>query len=113
MVILSIVTDFILERRGLMPRPLDHTYAIIATFYRTVYGALGAYVTARLAPQKPLKHALIGAAIGMAVGIVGVVVDLTHQPPLGPHWYPIALVVLSLPQAWLGAKLAPSRSLAS
>jgi hypothetical protein len=26
-------------------------------------------------------------------------------PAFGPHWYPVALVVLALPAAWVGGKL--------
>ena len=39
----------------------------------------------------------------MAGALVGAVA--TWNAGLGPHWYPIALVVLALPQAWLGGKL--------
>jgi hypothetical protein len=24
---------------------------------------------------------------------------------LGPHWYPVALIIAAMPGAWLGAKL--------
>ncbi|HYV86175.1 MAG TPA: hypothetical protein VFB49_09705 [Patescibacteria group bacterium] len=63
----------------------------------------GAWITARLAPQKPMKHALILGGVGVALGLVGVVA--TWNLGLGPRWYPIALVVLALPQCWAGAKL--------
>jgi hypothetical protein len=26
-------------------------------------------------------------------------------PAFGPHWYPLALVALAMPQSWLGGKL--------
>ena len=108
-VILSVVTDSILEYLGIFPKPgggyLDDRMSAIATAYRAIYGVLGSYVTARLAPRNPMKHALIGAAIGMVIGTVGAAVTWNHQPPLGPHWYPVALIVLGLPQAWLGARL--------
>jgi hypothetical protein len=29
----------------------------------------------------------------------------TWNKNLGPHWYPIALVILAIPQCWLGGKL--------
>jgi hypothetical protein len=32
---------------------------LLALVYRTVYGILGGYVTARLAPRAPMRHALI------------------------------------------------------
>jgi hypothetical protein len=30
---------------------------------------------------------------------------VTWNRALGPHWYPLALVVTALPTAWLGGKL--------
>ena len=97
--------DFALHAAGVYAtdRPLDDSLAMLATSYRIVTGVAGAWVTARLAPQDPMKHALILGAIGAAFALVGVV--LTWNRNLGPHWYPISLVVLAFPQCWLGAKL--------
>jgi hypothetical protein len=50
-----------------------------------------------------MGHALIGGAIGTALGIAGVVVNLVKH--LGSDWYPIALVLLTMPTAWLGGKM--------
>ena len=77
----------------------------LATFYRTIYGILGSYITARLAPRRPMKHALIGALIGMVLATAGAVATWNHEPPLGPHWYSVILIVEALPTAWLGAWL--------
>jgi len=71
-------------------------------------GILGSYVTARLAPNKPMNHAMIGAAIGTAIGTVGAVA--TWNKDLGPHWYPIALILTAFPTAWIGAKAWLTRS---
>jgi uncharacterized BrkB/YihY/UPF0761 family membrane protein len=110
-VILSIATDAVFEHYGLFPKPgsggyLNDRMSATATAYRTLYGIFGSYITARFAPQKPMKHAMIGAAIGMVIGTIGAIAFWNHQPPVGPHWYSVALVVLALPQAWVGAKLA-------
>jgi hypothetical protein len=45
---------------------------------------IGSFVTARLAPNKPMKHSLVGAAIGTVVATAGAVV--TWNKNLGPHW---------------------------
>jgi len=74
-----------------------------ATAYRTLYGILGSYFTARRAPNRPMLHALVGAGIGMLIGTAGAVA--TWNKDLGPHWYPVALVVEGIPCAWIGAKL--------
>jgi hypothetical protein len=49
-----------------------------------------------------MDHAMIGGFIGLALSLVGAVVTWNRGPEFGPHWYPIALVVLALPTAWLG-----------
>ena len=78
---------------------------LLATVYRTIYSVLGSYLTARLAPDKPMLHSLAGGIIGLILSIVGVVETWNKGPAFGPHWYPIALVALALPGAWLGGKL--------
>jgi hypothetical protein len=78
---------------------------LLATVYRVVYAIAGSYITARLAPNRPMLHALIGGAIGFVVSIVGAVVTWNGGPAFGPHWYPIALIVTALPCAWAGGKL--------
>ena len=77
----------------------------LATVYRTAYSVLGAYVTARLAPSSPMFHALIGALIGIGVSTIGAIVTWNAGPQYGPHWYPIALIVLALPTAWAGGRI--------
>jgi hypothetical protein len=105
-VVLSIATDAVLHAAGIFPalgQRMSDGLFVLATIYRTIYAVVGSYITARLAPNKPMKHALIGGAIGMALGVVGAVV--TWNKDLGPHWYPIALIVEALPTAWVGARL--------
>jgi len=78
---------------------------LLATGYRTVYGVLSSYFIARLAPNRPMMHALVGGVIGLAVSILGAVATWNKGPAFGPHWYPLALIVLAMPQAWAGGKL--------
>jgi hypothetical protein len=102
-------TDFLMHSLGLFPAigtPMTNSGPLLlATGYRTIYGVLGAYVTARLAPRRPMLHALILGAIGLAVSIFGAAFTWNKGPAFGPHWYPVALCVLALPQCWAGAKL--------
>jgi hypothetical protein len=105
-VVLSIVTDILLHKVGFYPplgQPSSSSVLAVATLYRTVYGILSAWVTARLAPYRPLAHAMIGGAIGMSLALAGAIA--TWNMNLGPHWYSLALVVLALPTAWVGGKL--------
>ncbi len=76
---------------------------LLATAYRTVFAIVGSFITARLAPDRPMGHALVGGAIGLVLSVVGAVV--TWNKDLGPHWYPLALVVTALPCAWVGGKI--------
>lgn len=78
---------------------------LLATAYRCVYSILGSYLTARLAPQRPMLHALVLGIIGVALSIVGALSTWNKGPEFGPKWYPITLVVIAVPLAWVGGKL--------
>jgi drug/metabolite transporter (DMT)-like permease len=78
---------------------------LLATAYRTVYGVLASYIIARLAPDRPMMHALLGGFLGLVVSIAGAAATWNKGPAFGPHWYPLALIVLAMPQAWIGGKL--------
>ena len=113
-IVLELSTDSILRAAGVFPpldqpMPMRNSLLLIATVYRTIYGVLGAYVAARLAPNRPMNHALILGAIGFAVSVLGTVATCNGGPAFGPHWYPIALDVLAMPQSWLGGKLRESQ----
>src|SRR5882762_2781271 len=111
--ILSIGTDFILEQEGMMKtKPFSDNpwwLIVMVVFYRTVYNVTGCYVAARLAPSRPMLHAMLIGYIGLALGIAGAIV-MWDVPP---HWYPIALIGLTLPSAWLGGKFVEQNKLAT
>jgi len=76
--------------------------------YRIAIGIGGAWLTARIAPARPMKHAMILGYVGVVLGLAGVVA--TWNLDLGPRWYPILLVVLAVPQSWIGGKIYETRS---
>lgn len=82
-----------------MPAP----WLVLATIYRSAYGVIASYIVARLAPNRPMLHAMIGGFIGLLASIAGAIA--TWNRGLGPHWYPVALVVLAVPPAWVGGRL--------
>jgi hypothetical protein len=105
-IVVTTLVDIVLHAVGVFPPlkvPIDDKLAALATSYRIVISIAGAYLTARIAPGKPLEHALILGAVGTVLGLVSVVA--TWGNGLGPAWYPIALTVLAVPQCWVGGKL--------
>jgi len=104
--VLSLGTDLALHAAGIFPplgQIMSNPLFLLATVYRTVYAIVGSYITARLAPDRPMGHALLGGGIGLVLAVVGAVV--TWNKDLGPHWYPLALIVTALSCAWVGGKL--------
>lgn len=101
------LTDFILESLGIFTPPDQgfHTtwMVVTATVYRSVFNVGGGYVTAALAPDRPLLYAIILGLIGTVLGAAAAVIVIPMN--LSPAWYPIALAVLALPCTWLGGKL--------
>ena len=103
-VVMSIVTDITLERSGLMKLPFDTNptwFVWLVIGYRTVFGVIGSYLTASLAPNRPMRHAMIGGFIGLALSIIGAIV-MRDQ---GPAYYAIMLIALALPSAWVGGMI--------
>lgn len=98
----------LLHAAGIFPalgQPMSDRLLLLATAYRTVYNIAGSYIAARLAPDRPMAHALWLGVVGLALCIVGAVVTWNKGPAFGPHWYPVALIVLAIPCAWAGGRL--------
>ena len=105
-IVVTTLVDIALHAAGVYPawdKPLDDSLALLATSYRVVISVIGAWLTARLAPGKPMKHAMILGYVGVILGLIGLAA--TWNAGLGPRWYPIALVVLAIPQCWAGGKI--------
>lgn len=108
--ILSIITDTILEQNGILPKgalPMHGADAMILgiILYRSVYSIFGVYVTAKIAPSNPMKHALALGAFAAVITAIGSIITRD----LAPAWFGWSLVVLSLPLSWIGGKLALSK----
>jgi len=107
-VVLSLGTDQILHVLNIYPpwgQSMSDGLYMLATGYRIIYTIVGSYVAARLAPYRPMWHALVLGVVGFVVSIAGAAATWNHEPPLGPHWYPIAVALISIPCAWLGGKI--------
>ena len=104
--VLSLSTDEVLHLSGVFPawgQPMSDAAFLLATVYRTVYAVAGCYLAARLAPSRPMRHALILGVVGVVLSTLGAVG--TWNRGLGPHWYPLALIATALPCAWVGGWL--------
>lgn len=108
-VVASTAVGVVLHQTGVykpMPTPLSKGLAVLALSYRVVIGVIGGWLTARMAPQNPMKHAMALGWVGVVFGLIGVIVSWNAE--MGPRWYAIALAVFAIPQSWLGGKLYAS-----
>ena len=107
-VITSTVTDALLENAGVLPQ--DNLFVgpgLILTVlgYRAVFSLVGCYLTARLAPRKPMAHALSLGVIGVIFSAAGTIA----MADLRSAWSGWKMTALTMPIAWLGAKLYEMR----
>jgi hypothetical protein len=104
-------TDLILESLGIftpITERFETTWMVVtALVYRILFSIAGCYVTAWLAPSRPLLHAMILGTIGLVLSTAAAIVLIPRD--LGPAWYPIALAASALPCAWIGGKLVQDR----
>ena len=107
-VILSTLADVVMHATGIFPpwfTPMADSLFLLALAYRSLFSILGCYLSALLAPNRPMLHALILGGIGVVLSTAGAAATWNKGPEFGPRWYPIALIVLALPLAWLGGKI--------
>lgn len=104
--VLAFGTDAII--RAMSPWAFDANGAtrnlpilLVMLIYSSVYGTVGTYLAARLAPSKPMMHALILGVIGVITASLLTMSMWDHAP----RWFNIAGVVVVLPLAWLGGRL--------
>jgi hypothetical protein len=110
-IVVTTLVDILLHVTHVFPptdQPITDALALLATSYRVVISVGGAWLTARLAPDSPMKHAMLLGYVGVVLGMVGLVA--TWNLGLGPRWYPISLVVLAIPQCWAGGKIYEMQS---
>jgi hypothetical protein len=108
--IASTLADAVMHAAGIFPGTpklmTDELFALAAG-YRTLFTVAGGYVTARLAPNRPMRHAWILAGMGFVAGLAGVVAYYAiGNGELGLAWYAIAIPLEAIPFVWLGGRLA-------
>ncbi len=107
-VVLSLGTDQLLHSLEVYPpwgEPMSNALLLLATAYRSVYAVAGSYIAARLAPSRPMRHALVLGAVGLVVSTAGTVATWNAGPAFEPKWYPLSLIAIAMPCAWAGGML--------
>ena len=69
--------------------------------YVALFAVLGCYLAARLAPNRPMSHALVLGLLGVVFTGVGTI----GAWATAPAWYHVADVALVMPYAWVGGHL--------
>ena len=102
---LAMLTDVLLSLVGIISFSIivSGWSLLLALVYRAIYTVLSGYIAARLAPNRPLGHAITLGAIGVIVTILGSIAAWSKSA--GYEWYPIALIVITLPCCYLGGRL--------
>lgn len=111
--VLSVGSDLVLHAAGVFPpwgQAMSDALFALAAAYRIAYTVLGSAIAARLAPDRPMGHALVLGLLGVLANGAGAILTWGKGPEFGPHWYPLLLVATALPCAWAGGKLAGSRA---
>ncbi|MEO5777298.1 MAG: hypothetical protein ABIQ27_10345 [Flavobacterium sp.] len=121
--ILTIGLDILLESTGIFTSTKEQQiqglntpwFYIIAISYRVIFTIIGGYITAKLAPTKPMKHVLILGIIGTVLALIGNIVGqyIPQTKNALPLWFAIALVVTALPSVWIGGRLATKNIISS
>jgi hypothetical protein len=107
-VILDTGLDIILHATGIYPpwfQPMRTSLWLLAIGYRSIDSILGCYITATIAPDRPIAHALVLGIVGVVLSSIGTIATWSKGPEFGPKWYPITLVIIALPCALIGGIL--------
>lgn len=98
------IVDAILYAMGVYAgTKLDDHMALIASSHRFFFTIAGGWLTARLAPGKPMLHAVILGVVAAVLVLPGLFT--TWNSDFAPRWYLLSLAVLAIPECWLGGKL--------
>ena len=79
----------------------DRGILLASILYVGLFAVVGCYVTARLAPRRPMAHALVLGLLGLLFSIGGTIAMWDSAPA----WYHVVQLALVMPWAWLGGWL--------
>ncbi|HEX2779821.1 MAG TPA: hypothetical protein VHM30_10000, partial [Gemmatimonadaceae bacterium] len=99
-VVLGLGIDAILHATGVFPpwgQAMDDRLFALAAAYRIAIGIASGWLVARLAPDRPVKHAVILGVIGTIISAAGAAATWNRGAEFGPHWYPVLLTLSAIP----------------
>ena len=76
-------------------------WLVAMQLYVFVYAVFGCWLTARLAPDRPMRHALILGVLGLVFNVAGSVAMWNTAPV----WYHVVAIALVMPAAWVGGRI--------
>ena len=76
-------------------------WLLIMQAYVFVFAVFGCWLAARLAPDRPMRHALILGGLGLVFNIAG----SAAMWDTAPVWYHLLAIALVMPAAWLGGRI--------
>jgi hypothetical protein len=94
-----------LQAAGIQPPPgepmTDLGPVLLETAYVAVFAIAGCWVAAWLAPDRPMRHALILGFLGLAFNLMGAAATWGQRPV----WAVVLNLALVMPYAWIGGRL--------
>jgi hypothetical protein len=87
-------------------RATSVTWELAMHAYVFAYATFGCWLAARLAPDRPMGHALVLGVLGLLFNVMGSVL----RWDTAPAWSHALAVALVMPAAWLGGWLAARRA---
>lgn len=111
-IVLAVMVDSSLQYFGVLPVTGHQKFAdwqsVLALTYHLAFVATGGYVAARLAPVRPIGHAVALGIIGLLMSIAGQIAIIGGD--LAPRWYGWALIILAVPTTSFGGWLYARQS---
>src|ERR1044072_9842467 len=86
-IVVAVVLDLVMHSSGVFSDAVSAMTTpdwIIALSYRLLAAIGGGWITARLAPSRPMFYAVLLGGIGTAIGLAGLIVAWMQRPDLGP-----------------------------
>jgi hypothetical protein len=98
-------TGATLHAAGISPAPgepmLGTFQVLLESAYVAVFAIAGCWLAAWLAPSRPMRHALILGALGLAFNVMGTLMSWGQRP----LWAVVLNLALTLPYAWIGGRM--------